>query len=91
MGHIIELLKIKDATVRDWYAERAVEQNWKLEVLEHQIATGLHRRIGAAPNNLEARLPSDGAELARNVAKDPLVLDFLGLTTEAEELAIEKP
>lgn len=89
-GHIIELLKLKDSEVRDWYAERALEHNWKLEVLEHQIATALHRRIGAAPNNLEARLPSEGAELARNVAKDPLVLDFLGLTTEAEELAIEE-
>jgi predicted nuclease of restriction endonuclease-like (RecB) superfamily len=89
-GHIIELLKVKDPAVRDWYAERAVEQNWRLQVLEHQIATGLHRRVGAAPNNLEARLPSDGAELAQNVAKDPLVLDFLGLTTETEELAIEE-
>ncbi|MBO1269822.1 PDDEXK nuclease domain-containing protein [Arthrobacter cavernae] len=89
-GHIIELLKLKDPVVRDWYAGQAVEQNWKLQVLEHQISTGLHRRLGAAPNNLEARLPSDGAELARNVAKDPLVLDFLGLTTEAEEMAIEE-
>lgn len=89
-GHIIELLKLKDPVVRDWYADRAVGNKWKLQVLEHQIATGLHRRVGAAPNNLEARLPSDGAELAQNVAKDPLVLDFLGLTTEAEELAIEE-
>lgn len=89
-GHIIELLKLKDPAVRDWYTEKAVEQKWRLEVLQHQIATGLHRRIGAAPNNLEARLPHEGGELARNVAKDPLVLDFLGLTTEAEELAIEE-
>lgn len=28
--------------------------------------------------------------MAQNVAKDPLVLDFLGLTTEAEEMAIEE-
>lgn len=90
VGHIIELLKLKDPAIRDWYGERAVEHNWKLEILQHQIATGLHRRIGAAPNNLEARLPSDGAELARNVAKEPLVLDFLGLTAEAEEIAIEE-
>lgn len=89
-SHIVELLKLKDADVRAWYAARAVEQHWKLEALEHQIATDLLGRIGAAPNNLEARLPDDGAELARNVAKDPLVLDFLGLTHEAEELAMEQ-
>ena len=44
--HIVELLKLKDPELRDWYAETAVEHNWKLEVLEHQIATGLHRRLG---------------------------------------------
>ncbi|MDN5667294.1 MAG: PDDEXK nuclease domain-containing protein [Renibacterium salmoninarum] len=88
-GHVIELLKVKDPDERDWYADVAVEQNWTLPVLEHQIATGLHRRLGAAPNNLAARLVG-GEELAQNVAKDPLVLDFLGLTAEAEELAIEE-
>ncbi|WP_235036205.1 DUF1016 N-terminal domain-containing protein [Arthrobacter sp. 18067] len=66
-GHIIELLKLKDPVIRDWYAERAVEHKWRLEVLEHQITTGLHRRVGAAPNNLEERLSEDGAALARSV------------------------
>jgi predicted nuclease of restriction endonuclease-like (RecB) superfamily len=89
-GHIIELLKLKDPAIRDWYAERAVEHKWRLEVLEHQITTGLHRRVGAAPNNLEKHLSEDGAALARSVAKDPLVFDFLGLTKEVEELAMEE-
>jgi predicted nuclease of restriction endonuclease-like (RecB) superfamily len=89
-GHIIELLKLKDPEIRNWYAERAGEHNWRLEVLEHQITTGLHRRAGAAPNNLEERLSEDGAALARSVAKDPLVFDFLGLTKEVEELAMEE-
>jgi predicted nuclease of restriction endonuclease-like (RecB) superfamily len=79
-----------DPAIRDWYAERAVEHKWRLEVLEHQITTGLHRRVGAAPNNLEERLSEDGAALARSVAKDPLVFDFLGLTKEVEELAMEE-
>lgn len=89
-GHIIELLKLKDPALRDWYAARAAEHGWKLPVLEHQIQTKLHTRIGMAPNNLEARLPGEGSVLADEVAKDPLVLDFLGLTKEAEELAIEE-
>jgi predicted nuclease of restriction endonuclease-like (RecB) superfamily len=89
-GHIIELLKLKDPEIRNWYAEQARELNWRLEVLEHQITTGLHRRAGAAPNNLGERLAEDGAALARSVAKDPLVFDFLGLTKEVEELAMEE-
>jgi predicted nuclease of restriction endonuclease-like (RecB) superfamily len=28
-GHIIELLKLKDPVIRDWYAERAVEHKWR--------------------------------------------------------------
>jgi predicted nuclease of restriction endonuclease-like (RecB) superfamily len=89
-SHIVELLKVKDPVERDWYANRAVEAGWKLESLEHGIATNLRGRVGAAPNNLEARLPREGADLALNVAKDPLVLDFLGLTQESEELAMEQ-
>lgn len=40
-------------------------------VLEHQILTRLQTRSGAAPNNLEARLPGEGTDLAREVAKYP--------------------
>ncbi len=89
-GHIIELLKLKDPEIRNWYAEQSRELNWRLEVLEHQITTELHRRAGAAPNNLRERLAEDEAALARSVAKDPLVFDFLGLTKEVEELAMEE-
>ncbi|MDQ0093045.1 putative nuclease of restriction endonuclease-like (RecB) superfamily [Paeniglutamicibacter psychrophenolicus] len=61
-----------------------------MAVLEHQILTSLHTRTGAAPNNLEARLPGEGTDLAREVAKDPLVLDFLRLTEDAREHAVEE-
>ncbi|MEA5457305.1 PDDEXK nuclease domain-containing protein [Sinomonas sp. JGH33] len=89
-GHVIELLKLKEPAARDWYAARAVERGWKLEQLQHQIHTGLHLRTGAAPNNLEARIPDEGEELVGALAKDPLVLDFLGLDDQAEESAMEE-
>lgn len=90
-GHITVLLtKFKDRQIRDWYAATAVQHGWSRQVLEHQILTRLHARAGSAPNNLEARLPGEGTELAREFTKDPLVFDFLGLTEEAEELALEE-
>lgn len=61
-----------------------------MAVLEHQIRTELHARDGAAPNNLESRLPNEGTDLVREVAKDPLIFDFLGLTAEAQEHAMEE-
>jgi len=90
-SHNVALLtKLDDPELRRWYAAKAVRHGWSLAVMEHQVITSLHARTGAAPNNLEARLPGEGTELAREVAKDPLVLDFLGLTEEAEEQAIEE-
>jgi predicted nuclease of restriction endonuclease-like (RecB) superfamily len=90
-SHNVALLnKLDDHELRRWYASRAVQHGWSVAVLEHQIRTSLHTRAGAAPNNLEARLPGEGTDLARAVAKDPLVLDFLGLTEEAQELAMEE-
>lgn len=90
-SHNVALLnKLDDHELRRWYASRAVGHGWSVAVLEHQILTSLHTRSGAAPNNLEARLPGEGTDLAREVAKDPLVLDFLGLTEEAQEHAMEE-
>uniref|UniRef100_UPI00389AE2FB PDDEXK nuclease domain-containing protein n=1 Tax=Pigmentiphaga litoralis TaxID=516702 RepID=UPI00389AE2FB len=90
-SHNVTLLnKLDDQQLRRWYAAKSVQHGWSLAVLEHQILTRLHERAGAAPNNLEARLPGEGTDLAREVAKDPLVLDFLGLTEEADELALEE-
>lgn len=90
-SHNVALLsKLDDHELRQWYAAKAAGHGWSVAVLEHQILTRLHTRSGAAPNNLEARLPGEGTDLAREVAKDPLVLDFLGLTEDAQEHAIEE-
>jgi predicted nuclease of restriction endonuclease-like (RecB) superfamily len=90
-SHNVALLtKLDDHEIRRWYASKAVQNGWSVAVLEHQILTRLHTRTGAAPNNLEARLPGEGSDLAREVAKDPLVLDFLGLTEDAQEHAMEE-
>lgn len=90
-SHNVTLLdKLDTRELRQWYAARAVRNGWTLAVLEHQIATRLHERTGAAPNNLAERLPADGADLAQKVVKDPLVLDFLGIGEEAEERALEE-
>jgi predicted nuclease of restriction endonuclease-like (RecB) superfamily len=90
-SHNIALLdRLENQSLREWYAARAVRHGWSLAVLEHQIASKLHDREGSAPNNLEARLQDEGSDLAREVGKDPLVLDFLGLSVEVDEAAIEE-
>ena len=90
-GHIMVLIdKLDDRATRQWYVSKAVQHGWSRAVLEHHLRTRLHERAGAAPNNLEARLPGEGTDLVREVAKDPLVLDFLGLGEESDEKAMEE-
>jgi predicted nuclease of restriction endonuclease-like (RecB) superfamily len=62
--------------LRDWYAAQAVVNGWSRPVLLHQIKSRLHIRLGSAPSNLPNTMPGD-SDLARQLTKDPLILDFL--------------
>ena len=89
-GHVRTLLdQLDDPTLRSWYAERDVGNGWSRQVLEHHIATGLHRRIGAAPSNFTDHLEPVEADQAQEIVKDPYVFDFLDLTARSRERAIE--
>lgn len=89
-GHIRTLLdQLNDPTLRDWYAERDAVNGWSRQVLEHHIATGLHRRVGSAPSNFLDHLDPVDADQAQEIVKDPYVFDFLDLAERSRERAIE--
>ncbi|ARU59589.1 hypothetical protein OLMES_5610 [Oleiphilus messinensis] len=89
--HQIALLdKLKTADERSWYAQKAIDHNWSRNVLVMQIETRLLERQGSAVTNFEQRLPKPDSDLARESIKDPYRFDFLGLTDEAQERAIEE-
>ncbi|WP_432487974.1 DUF1016 N-terminal domain-containing protein [Kineococcus sp. SYSU DK018] len=57
-GHVRLLLdRLDQQDLRQWYAASAVQQGGSRAVLEHQIATRLHPRRGAAPSNFTTHLP----------------------------------
>lgn len=90
-GHITVLIdKVADQAERDWYAAAAVEHGWSRNVLLNQIKNRTLERSGAAPSNFEETLPSPDSELARQIAKDPYVFDFLGLGDDVAERQLEK-
>ena len=82
--------KIKDRALREWYIKKAIENGWSRSVLELQIETQIHTRIGSAQHNFERTLPAPQSDLARDIVKDPYSFDFLGITGAANERAIEK-
>lgn len=53
--------------LRDWYAARDAVNSWSTPVLEHHIATGLHRRLGTAPSNFTHHLEPVDADQAQEI------------------------
>lgn len=89
-GHVRALLdRLADPAQREWYAARAVQEGWSRAVLEHMIASGLHRRAGAAPSNFAAVLPPGDSDLAQALTRDPYDLEFLALTSPIAERDLE--
>jgi predicted nuclease of restriction endonuclease-like (RecB) superfamily len=87
--HLALLDKLPGPGTRKWYAAKAIEHNWSRNVLVMQIELKLLERSGKADTNFALTLPKPQSDLARESLKDPYKFDFLGLTEEAQERAIE--
>jgi predicted nuclease of restriction endonuclease-like (RecB) superfamily len=90
-GHIRVLLdKLDTPDAMDWYARAAVAGGWSRNVLLNQIMGRARDRAGGAPSNFELALPGEDSELAAQIAKDPYVFDFLGLSGRVAERDLER-
>ena len=90
-GHIMVLIDAAKSPVeRDWYARQAIEHGWSRNVMAHQIDSALFNRQGGALTNFDRTLPAEQSELAQQLIKDPYNFEFLSLSTEAKERAIER-
>jgi predicted nuclease of restriction endonuclease-like (RecB) superfamily len=89
--HNIALLeKLKTEPKRLWYAAATVEHGWSRNVLVHWIESDLYERQGKARTNFEKTLPPPESDLARELLKDPYKFEFLTLSGDAEERALQK-
>lgn len=87
-GHIVLLLdRLEDRSTRDWYAARAGP--WSRAQLETAIVSRLHEREGAAVTNFERTLEDGDAAAVQLITRDPVVLDFVGLTEDSKERDLE--
>ena len=90
-GHILLLIdRFDDSDNRSWYAQTAIEYGWSRNMLLNQIKNRTRERTGASSTNFDATLPSVESDLARQIAKDPYVFDFLDLAKEAAERDFEQ-
>ncbi|WP_293902847.1 MULTISPECIES: PDDEXK nuclease domain-containing protein [unclassified Sphingobacterium] len=80
------LLSLRSDEHREFYIAETIKNNWTVRQLERQINTNLYERL-LLSNDKESvlavakkeKLPSD----AKEIIKDPMVLEFLGLKRES--------
>ena len=80
------LIRIEDATKREYYELEAVKNHWSGREMERQINSLFYERLLLSTDKKsmmeiarEERLP----EKPEEVIKDPMVLEFLGLENRA--------
>ncbi len=84
--HYKTLLSISDTNKRDFYMAEASKNNWTARQLERQINSQLFERL-LLSNDVASVLSVARAEKhpmnAKDIIKDPMILEFLGLKKEA--------
>ena len=88
--NMLLIQKIKDKDVRLVYAKACLENGWSRSVLEMQIESQYHLRIGNSTNNFKAVLPPLDSDMAEQSFKDPYIFDFLTLREGYKERELEK-
>ena len=94
--HYRALIRIENPAARAWYADEAIAANWSARALERQISTLYYERLLAssepAPVRNEAQSLTAPLEVsAKQVLRDPYILDFLNLpSTAVLESTVEK-
>lgn len=81
--HYRLLMTIANPTARSFYETEAAREGWSCRELERQIASHLHERLTASRDKDDIlALAHQGQEVStpQDVVKDPLVLEFLGLS-----------
>lgn len=85
-SHYVFLLGIKKAEERSFYEIESTQQNWTLRDLRRQFQSGLYERLALSRDQEGIRqLAQQGQTVshASDLLKEPLVLEFLGLSEQA--------
>ena len=94
-SHFVEILPIKDATQRDFYAEMCRVEGWSVRILREKITGQLYQRTALAKRPAKqirqelAQLRTQDKLSPDLVFRDPYLLDFLGLKDTYSEKDLE--
>ncbi len=93
-SHYVLLLKVDNPDARRFYETEALRGGWSVRQLDRQVSTLFFERTLASKNKkamLEKGSVPEASDLltAEQEIKDPLVLEFLGLSDEYSETDLE--
>ncbi len=80
------LIRIEDEDKRTYYIEEACKNNWSARQLERQINSQLYERLLLSSDKDKVLAIAKGEAVPDNpkdIIKDPMILEFLGLTPQA--------
>ena len=80
--HYIRLMRIDDIKERKFYEIEAKQENWTVREMERQIDTCLYQRLSLSRDKnevLELSAKGQIIEKAKDLIKEPYILEFLGL------------
>jgi predicted nuclease of restriction endonuclease-like (RecB) superfamily len=89
-SHHVVLLQIESEklNIKQWYANKVLEEGWSYRELNTQIKADLHGRqseLAIKTTNFLDTLPASKSQLAQEMIKDPYKFHFLSVGEEAYE------
>ena len=85
-SHYQILMRIKDENARKFYEIESIEQQWKVEELKRNYHSSLYERLALSRDKeavMKLALEGQTIKEPKDIIKNPLVLDFLGLEQSA--------
>lgn len=85
-NHYQILMRIKNPDERSFYEIECASQNWGIRQLQRQYNSSLYERLALSKDKKEVmRLANEGQVIEKpaDILKDPLTLEFLGLSEES--------
>lgn len=84
--------KIKNEEQREWYIEQTAINGWSYDELGFQLKSDLYSRqvLGDKPNNFQNTLQAPQSNLAKDMMKDPYILNLSNLKESYIETELER-
>jgi predicted nuclease of restriction endonuclease-like (RecB) superfamily len=87
-SHYVLLMGLENGDERSFYEIEATRQNWNLRILKRQIDSCLYERLALSTDKGKGKVRNlahhgDQPVTPRQLVRDPLVLEFLGLEEQA--------